>query len=72
MPSIGPVSRPDLIRSLRKAGFTGPFAGGKHSYMLKGIVRLAVPNPHRADIGVGLLLKVIKQAGMTPEEWERL
>jgi hypothetical protein len=30
MPSFGPIKRGDLIRYLRKAGFDGPYSGGKH------------------------------------------
>jgi hypothetical protein len=50
MPPLGPIKRRDLIRYLRKLGFEGPYAGGKHQYMVRGEVKLALPNPHQGDI----------------------
>ncbi len=50
MPSFGPIKRSDLIHYLRQSGFDGPYAGGKHDYMVKGQLKLVVPNPHRGDI----------------------
>ncbi|GEM_PF-1313931 len=44
MPSFGPVKRKDLIRALKQAGFDGPHAGGKHEFMVKGDLRLTLPN----------------------------
>ena len=70
MPHWGPVSRRDLVKGLRALGFVGPFPGSRHELMRRGPVSLIVPNPHRGDIGVGLLSRVVKQAGVTREEWE--
>jgi len=39
--------------------------------MIKGDLRLTVPNPHRKEIGVDLLMRILKQAGITKEEWLR-
>jgi len=36
MPKAGPIKHRDLIRYLRKLGWEGPYAGGKHEYMVKG------------------------------------
>ncbi len=79
MPHFGPVKRRVLIRVLRKAGFTGPEGasasrGGKvHEIMLSPHGRrLSIPNPHRGDIGVGLLGVVLREAGITREQWEQL
>jgi hypothetical protein len=30
---------------------------------------LKVPNPHREDVSVDLLKKILKQAGISREEW---
>ena len=30
MPPLGTIKRGDLIRYLKKAGFDGPYSGGKH------------------------------------------
>jgi len=73
MPVFGSISRRELIRSLRRAGYEGLFAGKRHEFMRhpeKG--RLVIPNPHRGDIGPSLLANILRQAGISREEWERL
>lgn len=72
MPPFGPIRRIDLVRALRRAGFDGPHAGGRHSFMVRDETTLALPNPHKGDIGRGLLARVLRQAGITRQEWERL
>ena len=54
MPSFGPISRRELIQYLHTLGFEGPFAGGKHQFMLRPPVRLVLPNPHGGSIGRNL------------------
>ena len=54
MPPFGPIKQKELISYLRKAGMIGPFSGGKHPIMLKGTIRLTIPNPHTGDISKGL------------------
>ena len=70
MPAWGPVSRCDLIAALRRLGFRGPYSGGRHQFMVCGESVLTIPNPHRGDIGVGLLAIVLRQAGIAKKEWE--
>ena len=72
MPPIGPVSRGDLIRALRRAGFTGPFSGSRHEYMFRGSLRVYIPNPHLGDISIALLTRILRQSGISREEWENL
>ena len=72
MPSWGPVSRRVLVATLRRAGFTGPFSGGRLEFMVRGDLVLTVPNPHRGDIGVSLLQIILKQAGISRADWERI
>ena len=71
MPPFGPVRRRDLIRTLRELGFKGPYSGGKHEFMVRGSTVLTIPNPHRGDIGLGLLAIILRQAGVTRQEWEK-
>ena len=68
---MGANERRDLIAGLRRIGFTGPFSGGRHQFMTRGDVVLTIPNPHRGDIGVGLLSVILRQAGISRNEWER-
>jgi predicted RNA binding protein YcfA (HicA-like mRNA interferase family) len=72
MPPWKPLKRRELIAGLRRAGFSGPYSGGRHEFMQKGDVVLAVPNPHRGDIGIQLLAIILRQAGISRREWERL
>ena len=59
-----PVKWKELVKRLQQFGFSGPFVGGRHPYMVKGNLVLTIPNLHKGDIGVALLLKVLKQAGI--------
>ena len=70
MPPFQPIKQRELIKSLKKAGFEGPYSGGKHPFMVKGDLVLTIPNTHKSDIGRELLARILKQAGMTREEWE--
>ena len=72
MPKLTPISWKELIRRLRILGFSGPFEGGKHPYMMRGNHVLVVPNPHRSDIGVDLLKRIFDRAGVTREEWLKI
>ena len=69
MVALSPVSQRELVKRLRKFGFAGPFAGGKHLFMVKGERRLAIPNPHRQEIGVALLSRILRQAGINRDAW---
>jgi predicted RNA binding protein YcfA (HicA-like mRNA interferase family) len=70
MPRLGPISRKALIQSLRRLGFTGPYSGGKHQFMVRRDVTVRVPNPHQGDIGKELLSRIMRQAGTRKDEWE--
>lgn len=72
MPTLGPINRKDLIYYLQRLGFIGPYSGGKHQFMIKGNLRVRIPNPHRSDIGKNLLGQVLKEAGIDRGEWEEL
>jgi len=67
-----PISRKKLIRRPRKLGFTGPFSGGRHQFMVKGELKLRIPNPHRSsDISDSLLKEILRQAEISEEKWDR-
>jgi predicted RNA binding protein YcfA (HicA-like mRNA interferase family) len=72
VPRLGPIKRAELIRYLQILGFEGPYSGGKHQFMLKGVIRLRLPNPHRRDVGRELLSRILKQAGIDKDSWEEL
>lgn len=69
MSRLTPVSWYNLVRRLRELGFDGPYAGGKHPQMRRGEMTLIIPNPHQGDISAGLLQRILRQAGISREEW---
>jgi predicted RNA binding protein YcfA (HicA-like mRNA interferase family) len=72
MPVFGPVKRRDLIVNLRRLGFSGPYSGGKHEFMQRTEVSVTLPNPHQSDIGRELLARILRQADISPDQWEKL
>ena len=72
MPLIGPIKRRDLVQYLRQLGFDGPTSRGKHQHMKRGDLTLTIPNPHKGDINKDLLSRILRQAGISREEWEQL
>jgi len=69
MSKLIPVSFNELVRKLRALGFEGPLGGGKHLFMVKEDLRLTVPNPHRQDIGVDLLKRILRRGEIDRDEW---
>jgi predicted RNA binding protein YcfA (HicA-like mRNA interferase family) len=72
MPSIGPIKRRDLIICLHQLGFSGPHPGKRHEFMKREHVRISIPNPHRGEISREFLLRILKEAGVSREQWEAL
>jgi predicted RNA binding protein YcfA (HicA-like mRNA interferase family) len=72
MPAIKPIKQKELIRFLRKLDFIGPYSGGKHQFMVKGDLRIRIPNPHKKDIAKNLLKLILKEAEISKETWEKL
>ena len=72
MPTFGPIKRRELISVLKRLGFQGPYAGGKHQYLVSGELRLYIPNPHDGEIGRDLLARILRQAGIDRNDWESL
>lgn len=69
MPRIQPCTRHELIQKLKNLGFTGPYPGGKHEYMKRGKFRLTIPNPHGTQIDSALIKLILKQSGISEQEW---
>jgi predicted RNA binding protein YcfA (HicA-like mRNA interferase family) len=70
MPRLTPVSRRELVGRLQVLGFDGPYAGGSHEFMLRNGRRLILPNPHRSQVSVDLLARLLRQADISRDEWE--
>ncbi len=69
MAELSPVTWQQLVRRLRQLGFEGPVAGGRHPFMIRGQLVLTIPNRHRGTISVDLLSRILRQAGISREEW---
>lgn len=69
MPKVPSCSRSELIRKLRRLGFDGPYAGGKHQYMKRERFRLTIPNPHGKQMDSVLVMEILRQARISKEEW---
>jgi len=70
MSRLSPVSWNELVRRLHALGFEGPYTGrGPHPIMLRGTARLVIPNPHRGDISVDLIKKILRQGEIDRNDW---
>lgn len=68
-----PIKRKELLRRLRALGWDGPKAGGKHGVMRNALGhKLSIPNPHGGDLDWTVVKLIIRQAGISPDEWEEL
>ena len=72
MPAIRPIKHKELIHFLRKLNFSGPYTGGKHQFMVKGDLRVRIPNPHKSEIGKNLLKQILAEAEIEIGVWEKL
>jgi hypothetical protein len=46
-----------------------PVRFGNHEMMRRGTVTVPLPNPHHGDVSVGLIVRILREAGITREEW---
>jgi len=68
---VSALSRKELIRKFRALGYTGPFSGGKHQFMIKGSQKIRIPNPHIGDISLSLVKEILRQAGLSSQDWDK-
>ncbi len=68
-----PIKRRELVKKFRMLGYGGPYSGGRHQFMVKGDLKIRIPNPHGAgDISDALLRQILQQAGISRADWDRL
>jgi len=48
-----------------------PFKPIKRKDLIKGELRLILPNPHQSEISKDLLARILHQANLTREKWEK-
>ena len=66
------ISLRKLIQKFRQLGFDGPYSGGRHLFMVKGALKVHIPNPHKSDISKYLVVEMLKQAGISTQDWNNL
>ena len=65
----GSISWRKLVQRFRHLGFDGPYAGGRHLLMKRGSLKVIIPNPHSRDVGKSLVAEILRQAGISDEDW---
>ncbi|MFA4975063.1 MAG: type II toxin-antitoxin system HicA family toxin [Candidatus Paceibacterota bacterium] len=63
------ISFKNLVIKFKHLGFNGPHAGGRHLFMSKGNFKVRVPNPHKGDISRSLVAEILRQAGISKDDW---
>lgn len=73
MPRLPTVTPRQLVEALEKAGFEIDHQTGSHVVLWRASngARVVVPW-HNRDLGRGLMLRIIKSAGLTRDEFEDL
>ena len=69
---VGEPAPTGLLRMVQDLSFEGPYPGGQHQYMIKGELKLTIPNPDRGDISQALLARMLRQGNITRDDWEEL
>ena len=74
MPKLPVVSGPEAVRALKRAGFEFRRQEGSHSILRHPETRVTVPVPIHGgrDLPPGTLRDIIRDAGLTVEEFRRL
>jgi predicted RNA binding protein YcfA (HicA-like mRNA interferase family) len=71
---LNPLSFSDVRRKLTSAGFSEISQVGSHVKFAKvdgGVLRTAIVPKHR-EIAIGTLRSILRQSGISTEEWDRL
>ncbi len=64
------ISWRKLVQKFKDLGFDGTYSGGRHLFMVKGGLKVRIPNPHRGDISKHLVAEILRQAGISKKDWD--
>lgn len=67
-----PIKWRELVRRLQALGWGRPESGGRHLVMWREGRKIVIPNPHKGDVDWSLTKRILDQAGVSREDWERL
>lgn len=62
----------EAVRKLQKAGWIIDRQKGSHVMLVKANYPYTVSIPQHKELGVGILSKIVKQAGLSPEKFNEL
>jgi len=65
------ISWRKMVQKFRVLGFDGPYSGGRHLFMIKGSLKVHIPNPHQNDISEHLIIEILRQAEILPKDWDK-
>jgi predicted RNA binding protein YcfA (HicA-like mRNA interferase family) len=71
MKRLNPVSWKEYVARMKTLGFEGPYYGGNHPKMKRNNQTIIIPNKHDPEIGVGFLKRLLRQSGISEDEWLR-
>jgi len=66
------ISWRKMVQNFKKLGFDGPYSGGRHLFMVRGRLKVHIPNLHNRDISGFLIMEILRQAGISTKEWDNL
>ncbi len=66
------ISLRKLVQKFRKLGFDGPYLGGRHMFMIKGSLKVRIPNKHKGDISKHLVSEILRQAKISSDYWNNV
>ena len=71
MSKLKPLKPREVIKKLRALGFEGPYPGGKHQRMVNLETGKVIPVPvHKGrDVSIGLISEIIREIGVSLDEW---
>jgi predicted RNA binding protein YcfA (HicA-like mRNA interferase family) len=74
LPRLPTVTGPELVRVLERAGWECVRMRGSHAVMIHRDVSSTVPVPTHAgrDLPLGTLRAILRETGISPEEFSRL
>lgn len=61
-----------MVQKFQRLEFDGPYSGGRHLFMVKGELKIHIPNPHEGDISKHLLSEILRQVGISPADWNKI
>lgn len=67
-----PYTPREIVSRLQRAGFAPVRQTGSHLFLRHSDGRLTFVSMHRKDIPIGTFRKILKQAGLTEDEFRRL